>query len=274
MSFKERINKVFGIHRPSEALMGVDIARDIKPIVLSKDFIIPPLPASIDELHEEKGTKENHIIEEWIWVEGYKGTYSDMTCQGYQYELNKQFDIEPGTKVKECENGFHLCLDLNDVFSFYKIGYGNRFFKVKALVRKSEYDSYGKYVESNGMFGGCHKRNKLAAMSIIFTEEVPMDELCVAAREQFKIEAKNIPDKYIKLAFETNIQEASDTYCRDTLIQDGYSETFVTYFISYMPRRFELAHALASVEGLSMDVKVMCIMVNSSDAASAKRSCR
>lgn len=277
MSFKEKINKVFGIHSPSKAIMGVDLASDIKPIGrLSNGFIIPPLPASIDELHEEKGTKENPIIEEWIWVEGYKGTYSDMTCQGYQYELNKQFDIEPGTKVRECSNGFHLCLKLEDVFRYYPIGGSNKFFKVKALVRKEDYDDYDKCIVSNGAFPGWRKRDKFAAMSIIFTDEVPMNELCEAARkflgdqEEF---AKYIPDEYMQIAFESSVSEACAAYFKDTLMSDGYSEAFSHFIATHRKDRFEMAHMLASMEDLSMDVKVLCIFDNNytSEAVYAKR---
>ena len=28
------------------------------------------------------------IENEWVWVEGYKGTDKDMCCRGYQYELD------------------------------------------------------------------------------------------------------------------------------------------------------------------------------------------
>lgn len=89
--------------------------------------------------------------EEWIWVDGYKGTKSDMTCNGYQYELGKRYVMPPDEDIVECASGFHLCLILNDVFDYYSIHNNNRFFKVKALVRKSDYEEYGKYPE--GIFG-------------------------------------------------------------------------------------------------------------------------
>ena len=52
--------------------------------------------------------------EEWVWIEGYKGTYRDMTCANdYQFELGKRFDMDcEGDEIKQCEKGFHLCLTL------------------------------------------------------------------------------------------------------------------------------------------------------------------
>lgn len=46
--------------------------------------------------------------DEWVWIDGYKGTDCDMKCRGFQYEIGKQHDIVGD--VKECVNGFHLCL--------------------------------------------------------------------------------------------------------------------------------------------------------------------
>ena len=40
--------------------------------------------------------------DEWIWVDGYKGTDEDMKCHDFQYELNKQFDMPEDVKIKSC----------------------------------------------------------------------------------------------------------------------------------------------------------------------------
>lgn len=66
--------------------------------------------------------------EEWIWVESYKGTDKDMKCRDYQYELGVQYDMPEGQTIKECESGFHLCLSLKDVYGYYDISDGHRFF--------------------------------------------------------------------------------------------------------------------------------------------------
>lgn len=52
----------------------------------------------------------------------YKGFESDLTCRGFQYEVGKTYTMEGEPKL--CEQGFHCCLKLSDVFMFYSpIGY-------------------------------------------------------------------------------------------------------------------------------------------------------
>lgn len=92
---------------------------------LRKSFYMSPL------MPGEK-TEENKEPEEWIWVDGYKATKADMTCYDYQYELGKQHDMPEDEDIIECRSGFHLCLRLEDVFSYYKIGKDNRFFQGKS----------------------------------------------------------------------------------------------------------------------------------------------
>lgn len=204
--------------------------------------------------------------EEWIWVEGYKGTKSDMTCQGYQYELGKQHDIDPGTKVEECRNGFHLCLKLEDVLGYYGPRDGNRYFKVKALVRKSDCDNYGKYTSPM-----CFSTtDKLVSKYIIFTEEVSTEELYATIRKRLDRPFDKMPDLYIKIALETSFEEAVDAYARYALVEDGYSEAFSNFLIDNMKDKFNIAHSLASLEDLSMDVKVMCIMLNNNSEIQQK----
>lgn len=52
----------------------------------------------------------------------YKGFEPDLTCRGFQYEIGKVYEMEDEPKL--CEQGFHCCLKLSDVFAFYSpIGY-------------------------------------------------------------------------------------------------------------------------------------------------------
>lgn len=46
----------------------------------------------------------------------YKGTDKDMKCQGFQYELGKEYEEQ---EAKLCEKGFHGCEYPLDVFSYY-----------------------------------------------------------------------------------------------------------------------------------------------------------
>lgn len=185
--------------------------------------------------------------EEWIWVEGYKGTDKDMKCRDFQYELGIQYDMPEDQKIQECESGFHLCLYLSDVFYYYGVGCGNRFFKVKALVRKVDKESY---------LSLRHYSNKLVAKSIIFTSELTCDEIF----QHFENDVNNLPEKYKKLAIDVSIDYAIEQYKINTLIEDGYSEPFAVYINKI--DKFEKAHALGSQNDLSMDIKVLSIFVN------------
>lgn len=202
---------------------------------------------------EPVATKE---VEEWIWVEGYKATDKDMRCREYQYELGKQFDMPEGAEIKECESGFHLCLTLRDVFSYYAIGGGNRFFKVRALVRKSDKDNYssftgmGYYINSLGNIVA--PNNKLAAKSIIFLSELTRDEILATT------ELKGYQDEHKDLAIQCDIETAKTAYRIASLVEDGYSETFATYLVSN--KLFDKAHAIGTCKDCSMDMKVLFIM--------------
>jgi hypothetical protein len=192
--------------------------------------------------------------EEWIWVEGYKGTDRDMKCRDYQYELGVQYDMPDGEDIEVCNNGFHLCLKLHDVYDYYSIGSGNRFFKVKALVRKSDVDKYRsscvyfsdmKYVTSA-------QNNKLTSKSIIFLSELTPNEILSG----FII--RDLPSQYYQMAIDHSINYAFETYQKDALIEDGYSEAFAYHIISI--KKFNIAHAVGSQKDLSMDIKVLTIL--------------
>lgn len=119
--------------------------------------------------------------EEYIWVDGFKGTFKNMTCMPaaghtFQFEIGKEYEIE-GEPIP-CKHGFHLCLTLNDVFSYYRPFFGNQFFKVKAYVRKKDFEQYGKYNSDYYIV------NKLCAKKIIFTEEVAPEVLFEAMKQR------------------------------------------------------------------------------------------
>ena len=186
--------------------------------------------------------------EEWIWVEGYKGTDKDMKCRDFQYTLGAQYDM-PEEDVKECESGFHLCLKLDDVFQYYNIRSSNRFFKVKALVRQSDVDKYG-IIEHDCY--QVYRRDKLVAKSIIFISELTQDEILKGT------EIEPLEQKYKDLAIERSLKEAINLYHQNTLIEDGYSEAFANYVINN--NMFDKAHAVGSMPDVSMDMKVLFIL--------------
>lgn len=213
----------------------------------------------VDNLIEKVSTPTStpEPEEEWVWVDGYKATDKDMQCRGYQYELNIQYDMPDDQEVTTCESGFHLCLALIDVFLYYHIGNGNRFFKVKALVRKTDKRNYKGHfrVGNDYYYSGGGGNNKLAAKSIIFLSELTANEIL-----EFT-DVRNLPECYKKMALETSVKSAVDEYCINTLLEDGYSKPFAAHIIKV--DKFDIAHAFGSQKDLSMDMKVLGILYNS-----------
>lgn len=130
-----------------------------------------------ETVEEETMHEEEMKVENWVWVEGFKGTDKDMKCRDFQYELGKQYDMPEGENIVECQSGFHLCLKLSHVFKYYDFCNDNRFFKVMALVREEDLRNY---YPGRSTYGFTTRGNpKLAAKSIIFTQELTLDELCL-----------------------------------------------------------------------------------------------
>lgn len=191
--------------------------------------------------------------EEWIWITGYKGTDKDMKCRGYQFELNKQFDISDDQEVELCVYGFHLCEKLSRVFNYYSIGDNNRFFEVKALVRKKDYANLGpQYIEDSHGFRHYRGDNdKLAAKSIIFTRELTVDEILGG------FVPADWTDDQKNLALEIGVRNAVDKITFERLVALGYSETFA--WLCMDAKRDNVALSVGTQEGLSMDMKAWLI---------------
>lgn len=77
------------------------------------------------------------VEQEWIWVDAYKGTDANMVCKGKQYRMNVEDTY--GDKVVLGKKGYHVCTNLMHVFKDYDYNFTNRFFKVKALVKATDY---------------------------------------------------------------------------------------------------------------------------------------
>lgn len=190
------------------------------------------------------------LQDKWIWVEGYKGT--DKNLQGhdeYQFEVGKRYDMPTDVEIKKCGAGFHLSLNTKDVFKHYPIGGGNRFFKVKALVREKDLNKYGTY-KNLGYFSG--KVDKLVSQSIEFVRELTPEE--VFQDTQWT----HWSEEYKKQAMETNPRKVQHLVLTDELVELGYSRPFATYIIK--KERYETAKAVASQRQLSMDMKALMIM--------------
>lgn len=187
----------------------------------------------------------------WIWVEGYKGTKEDMsTHYDFKYELNKQYEIDEEPVV--CEKGFHFCRDLADVFGYYPIGRNHRFFKVKALVKKSHYNSYGEY----DYFA---RQDKLAAKAIILTEEIPSTEVLEHYYQTHSSKEK-LDAKYDNLIISKGYDKAWDACYTEKIIGAGYTKEFAEYIINTCEQdSVRRAVAIGNLPGLSMDLKIRII---------------
>lgn len=214
---------------------------------------------------EEKQEVEEEIKEEvpeYIWVDGYKGTSKDM--QGYnnfQYELGKEYTCEGAPQI--CENGFHFSLTLDDVFDYVKLWETqNRFFKVKALVRKSDYERYG-HLDISGFCVG--KINKLVAKSIILQSEITSSELYQFAIQNNSYLRLLSEDEFESIRAANSFKDGVLNVCVKRL--DGkYSPTFIIALflesnndISNFIKTVNKAEALYN-EGVSPDMRAYLLM--------------
>lgn len=182
-----------------------------------------PLTSATVNAEQDK-EKETPVPEKWIWVEGYKGIDQNMKAyDDFQYEVGVEYTVDGEPEV--CNNGFHFCLSLKDVF-----GYQNclgRFFKVKAYVREKDYASYGT-IKSYG-WGGT-KIDKLAAKKIILTEEITDTEESITS---------SIYKNYPEIQTEDDIQQARiigyekfvTNKCKN-MLSKYFSELFIELFIN------------------------------------------
>ena len=227
---------------------------DMYPATMIRDDLVEK--QALDTICDAK-IAEKHEEEEWIWVDGYKGTNSDMTASNdFKYKLIDMHSMDEDAKIEVCRSGFHFCRDLKDVFEYYKIGDGHRFFKVHALVRKKDYEKYGKTEMVSSLFGRHKERiGKLVAKKIILERELTLDEIF-------------FEDKYVdwtedekKLAVAEGCRPVRCNRKAKELVEVGYSEPFAKY-ISESESMTKKALAVASQPGLSMDMKVFAIMYN------------
>ena len=183
---------------------------------------------------------------------GYKGTDKDMKCNDYQYEMNKQHDMPEDAEIVECHSGFHLCMRLNDVFRYYDAMYNNRFFEVRALVRKADLENYG-YAT------GC----KIVSKSIMFTRELTVDEILnarvttVRPADRAILNIENWTDEEKRMCLKVGFSIMCDNMRIKNLVEVGYSQAFARYV--YDNGAYEVALAVGAEKDLSMDMKGMFI---------------
>ena len=245
MNIKETLNKIYGKSAATNAVIKDDITQE-------------DITNAIKTLEEE----------EWIWVKGFKGTDKDMRCKDdYQYELGKQFDLDEDVEPVVCSKGFHFCKKLENVFKHYKIGDGNRFFEVEALVKKSGWVNEIKKNSTRSHYDPYNylldfiSDDKYAAKSIRFIRELTVDEVFETITDS---DVREWAEEQKKRAMETSINTVRRDIRAFDLCAAGYSPAFAKY-ISVDAGRYATAMAMASLTDVSMDVKVMAIFMDNQD---------
>ena len=245
MNIKETLNQIYGKSAETNAPIKYNITQE-------------DIMSTIKTVEEE----------EWIWVKGFKGTDKNMSCKGYQYELGKQFDLDEDLEPSVCHNGFHFCKKLENVFKFYKIGDGNRFFEVEALVKKSDLEPKNKSNVRAGLdqwskmyMSFTNYDDKYAAKSIRFVRELTADEVFETVTDR---DVREWAEEQKKHAMATSINTVRREIRAFDLCAAGYSPAFSKY-ISMDEGRYKTAIAMASLPDVSMDVKVMAIFMDNQD---------
>lgn len=186
--------------------------------------------------------------EEWIWVTGFKGTDKNMRCRDCQFEIDKQFDMPENDQIVMCHSGFHFCDKLNNVYDYYAVQDGNRFFEVKALVRRWKKDGYYKVEQ---------RHDKMVAKSIVFTRELTIEEIFNAVDDS---EVKNWNIEQKELARQTSVRQAKDSIRVKTLMDLGYSEAFAQFAVR--KGSYDIAYTMGNTPNVSMDVKVLTVAMD------------
>ena len=64
-------------------------------------------------------------------TKGFKVFNEDWTCNGFQYEIGKMFEMD-GSPIC-CNRGFHFCTNLSDCFNYYAFNSDNKVAEVEAI---------------------------------------------------------------------------------------------------------------------------------------------
>lgn len=188
------------------------------------------------------------VTDEWVWVQAYKGTDKDMKCRDMQYEMGTVYEFDGDVEV--CEKGYHCCAKINRVFHYYDIGNGNRFFKVRALVRKRDaergYSGHG-YLSIH--------TDKYVAKKIEFIEEIEDAELFEIVDVSRYVKG----EKYYKVAREEDLETAYKHYMCDELV-GNYPKEVIDYLRETCNKyQLEMAVKIANAPHMSLDTKYAII---------------
>jgi hypothetical protein len=152
---KAEVVDVFVRRKPNGNNIKIKILEHVNPDMIGKVY-------TVDDRYFEA------VEQDWIWVDAYKGTDASMICKGKRYTMGIE-DTYPGDVVLGAK-GYHVCTKLEHCFKTYDYDFRNRFFKVKALVKRTDYN----YRNPNN--------TTLVAKSIKFVEEITCSEEVITAK--------------------------------------------------------------------------------------------
>lgn len=207
---------------------------------------------------KETNVPENNQMpeDEYVWVDGYKGMDKDMKCHdGFQYQIGGHYEIDTDPVI--CANGFHLCLTLYGVFDYCAPFNGNRFFKVRALVKRKYVGKYGDLTLSDGAVAYV---DKLVSKQIDILEEISSEEVLEVAKE-----------KYPYISTVDDLQDFSSYYefliskIKSILSENGFTQSFIDLYVEDASRDFDKSYILKRVlmvtsENISHDMAVHILM--------------
>lgn len=213
--------------------------------------IKPNIPAPVQE-------------EEWMWVNGYKGVESDMTAYGgFKYSVGETYTATG--PVIPCENGFHFCLELENVVkNWFRFNMERRYFKVRALVRLNDLKQYQKGAD------------KLVAKEIQLVEEVPFEDFWPFVDRERGFSWIDTDEEALK-AYQIGYRQLAMFKAR-SMLTGKYSDTFITLMLAthchqpegwsptcdqrYQVPRLSFVRKMIALadEGLSPDMRAYLLM--------------
>ena len=135
----------------------IEVLEHVDPSVVGKKY-------KVDDRYFEA------VEQEWIWVDAYKGTDANMVCKGKQYRMNVEDNYNG--KLVLGKKGYHVCTDLKHCFKEYDYDFRNRFFRVRALVKATDYQHRNL------------NNTVLVAKAIQFVEEITNDPATITAKRE------------------------------------------------------------------------------------------
>ena len=146
-------------------------------------------------------------------MKGYKATELDMTCKGYQFEMNKEF-IHEG-EIMLCISGFHFCKEFKNVFEHYTLDPFVRVFEV-------EIPDDAKVIDWD---------NKSVTNKIKFIKELPLEEYSELTNG--KIVVKKLKDSYNYLVYNNDDECHSIFYNNSGLYHNENGPAIISSYPYY-----------------------------------------